>query len=122
MFDRDAGRTVKMPRRKSERAEHELVNITGNTFPEPVVGVAATGTWRGTLVAIHQEPGITGKRKWMKYTVEGEDEVAFTTFSHTDALLARCALEGGDRIFIEWKLDNWDGKSIVAIGPEEDAP
>jgi len=106
--DRDAGRTVSMPKRKSEAAGDGSC-------------LAKTGVWRGALVSVNMEHGITGKRKWTKYTIEGEGGIAFTTFSHTDALLARCALEGGEHIFIEWKLDNWDGKSITAIGPEEDA-
>ena len=102
--DRDAGKTVKMPQRKSESG----------------------GIWHGKLKEITEEHGVTparkgkeGKmlasRKWTKYTVVTDDGTAFCSFSHTDALLARCALEGDEPVPIEWEIDGY-GKKILGIG------
>ncbi len=118
--ERDAGRTVAMPRSKSEP--------TG-TGPHPSKmeqHTEQTGIWHGRLIDVAEEFGITparkGKndkmiapRKWTKYTIIAEGDVAFTTFSSTDALLARCAIAGEERVEVQWERDAYDGMSITSI-------
>ncbi len=92
-----------------------------------------TGVWRGKLVDVTEESGVTpartGKNKkaiaarpWTKFTIFTEDKVAFTTFSYMDALLARCSLEGKEPVEIQWKRDAYDGKSIVVIDEVKTEP
>ena len=101
--ERDSHRKVAMPERLSD----------------------TTGIWHGRLREILEEHGIRPARqgkdgpikaqKWTKYTVITQDDVAFTTFSSTDALLARCALAGDMRVEVQWERDAYDGKSILVI-------
>ena len=107
--DRDAGKPkVQMPTRASETA----------------------GIWHGKLKSVDEQhgraPAKQGKdglikaRDWVKYTVVTHDDIAFTTFSSTDALLARCALEGKETVEVQWEMDSWGGKKIIVIDEVKD--
>ena len=73
------------------------------------------GVWQGKIVDILEHPGKNDKTAWFRYTIEGEGSIAFTTFSSTDALLARCAMEGEEPVEIQWHRDAYDGKTIDVI-------
>lgn len=96
--DRDAGKPkIQQPRALSETA----------------------GVWTGKIVSIYEYRGKTGSREWTCYTVEGEGQVAFTTFSHTKALLAKCAKECDLGVEIQWERDTYDGKKILVIDEDK---
>jgi hypothetical protein len=81
----------------------------------------SAGTWTGKLVAVHEQHSPKGsKRKWTKYTIEAEGGVAFTTFSHTNALLSRCAIESDEPVEVGWEIDGYGGKEILLMQPVEE--
>ena len=97
-----------------------------DTIKQPTEKQETAGTWQGKVVDILYKSGVNRKnKKWTMYTIATEDNKAFTTFSSTDALLARCAMETGQEVEICWELDNWNGKSlqtIDAVKPEPAGP
>ena len=73
------------------------------------------GVWKGLILDIMEHPGKNDKKAWVRYTVEGEGGIAFTTFSSTDAQFAQGAMESGKVVEIQWSLNAYDGKSIDVI-------
>ena len=79
----------------------------------------SAGTWTGRILAVHEQHAPKGK-KWIKYTVEAEGGVAFTSFSSTDKLLATCAMEADEPIEVQWERDGYGGKKILLMQPVDE--
>lgn len=73
--------------------------------------------WRGQIMKVTDQPGITNGRKWIKYVILGDDDTRFTTFKKDHADFAATA--GSGLVDIAYTVGD-RGNDLVTIEPASD--